>query len=178
MKKILKKIKKEIKSLDPNQQSGILSYYEEIISDRLENGETIEQIDQSIDYSNIVSNEDNIEITIKKPAKTTNNNKLLLIILTFPIWIVILSLVFSFYVVMLSVGLVVVLIPVYIILIVVDLLMNNTAIADVAAYTGLILIGLSVITYILYLLLKVMKSVNTFIVTTFKSVIKGAKQWN
>lgn len=170
MKKILKKIEKQLSTLSKDQKQEVLSYYEEIISDRLENGETIQQIDASIDYDNITYYEDSNKVVVVKKAEKSKTTKVVLAIITFPIWITILALVFTFYALMASTALVVISMPVYVVLIAADLLITKTPLSDTVAYVGLILLSLSLISYLLYLLLKLMKKVNVLIINVFKKV--------
>lgn len=174
MNKIIKKIKKIIKPLSKEQQDEIIQYYEEIINDRLDEGETIDQIDKSINYNmilNLTENDDNTkQHLVHKKEGMSLGVKILIIVLTFPLWIVGIALVISFYAAALSILISMFLLPVGVILIMADLFMNNNQTVDIVLSSGLLLIATSIVETIFYFIVKGFLWVNSLVIKLVKKI--------
>lgn len=99
MRKIMKQIEKNLdKNLSKSEKKELLIYYEEIINDRIENGESIESVRKSFTNANITN-----DLEFTKSSKGKFNWWLLLLvpillilaIITFSLLIAVVSIIFA-----------------------------------------------------------------------------------
>ena len=86
MEKILKEIKINLKGLNKDELDDILAYYEELINDRLDSGESLKEIEESLNYKEIRSEflpkSLNKRENIKIKESIGSSNRLLIFLLT------------------------------------------------------------------------------------------------
>lgn len=179
MNKILNKIEKNLRGMNKPEVEEVLQYYEEIISDRLENGESIEQINNSIDYNEIRKiyvpksiNTRNNE-TIKESANTSKT--LLLFLLTSPILIPLAILyfviVFVIYVLITSFLLTMMLVPLSGLLIPIDMIVSGNGVGDIMIGSGVVILIVVLIEYLLLILNRLLLKVNNYFIRVFSKFV-------
>lgn len=183
MKKILTKIEKELKGLTKEEKINILTYYEEIINDRLETGESLENIDNSIDYLEIrktyfpktINERENINV--KETLKTSL--KLLLYLLASPImiplailYLVFIFLIYVFVIVGAIIGLAVIATTFGM---VIKLLIESGSFGNIMIMLGAFLLIIPLVSYPVYYVVMGGKKLNDFLikVVTSKLIKRG-----
>ena len=104
-KEFIKRLRQEIRTLSYREQEDIINYYSELIDDRIENGEREEDVIVSLGSIDIIVSEimsdrnkasDNIKYSPRPTKKVSSGvGKIIIIILLFPVWIVIGSILFA-----------------------------------------------------------------------------------
>lgn len=185
MKKILNKIEKQLKGFNENEKQEVLNYYIEIINDRLDNGEDIDNIDQSINYGEIrkihllETINKRLNKTVKESTKTVSNllGYLFTSILWFPLGIVYLLVVFSIYLTIFCLSIAMIILPFAFIAIPIDLVVNNVAVGNVLLTSGAVLLVITLIEYGLFLLNRLLLKINNGAIKFFSKIVlkKGDK---
>lgn len=179
MKKIIKKIEKKLKGLDLTEKNEVLSYYEEIINERLDRGETIAQIEESIDFDDIrkeylpkaINKRENK--SIKESARSSST--LLLYLFTSPIWIplgiVYFVLIAVLYVLVASFMIVMVTLPVLALIIPLDLISKGENFGNIVLFTGLYLLIILILEVLFYNLNRGLIKANNYFIKLFSKIV-------
>ncbi|MDY0277665.1 MAG: DUF1700 domain-containing protein [Acholeplasma sp.] len=188
MEKILKKIEHELRGLEKSERENIISYYEEMINDRLENNESLKEIDESFNYK-AIRKEHLPEILNKRYNKNIKDSmrtsaKLLLFLFASPIliplavvYLAVLVVIFS----MILTGVVLMItVPLAIIAFIVERLISGEAIIAIILATGVLLFVGSLLMYGLYYFTYAFKKLNDYLIKAFSNILlrKGGKHEN
>ena len=178
MNKVYRKIKRKLKGLNKNERNDILKYYEEIINERLDNGESINEIDKSFNYDEIINTVDEI----KKPEtknKSFGLRKLIIIILCSPILLVLgllyLLLILINYIIIFVSYVSLISIFIFIIGFIIAQIIDKTLFANIVLSVGLLFTFSALIGTILYLLIKGINNLNKSMLAGIKKITKGEK---
>lgn len=185
MEKILKEIKKNLKGLNKDELDDILAYYEELINDRLDSGESLKEIEESLNYKEIRSEflpkSLNKRENIKIKESIGSSNRLLIFLLTSPIWIPLgityLVIIFSLYIVIFSLFIAAISIPFAVILELINriVFITNTGSLLISIGASILLSALTLI--ILINLIKLCKNLNNYLIKLFSNItLKGVKK--
>ncbi|CCV63719.1 Conserved hypothetical protein (DUF1700) [Alteracholeplasma palmae J233] len=184
MKNILRKIENNLNGMTKEQKTEILEYYEEMINDRLEHGETLINIEKSIDYNEIRKNylpkaiyqskNKNVKESFKVSAK------LFLYLISSPFWIplaiIYFVIIFVMWVFIFSMGLITLLVPISIFVwmfrIIFDTYSASSTLLTIGY--GFILIGL--IIPLGYFMIKLFKHINDTLIRVFSKLVGGNKK--
>lgn len=183
MNEIKKKIRKQLKGLTIEEQNDILNYYEELVNDRLELGENIEDIKASLNYNEIkyTSFTNTIEKrkndTINKSVK--NSFTLLLFLfaspLLIPLGIVYLTIIFVIYVLIFSVGITAFSVPLTMVVNTIASLTKFQNIGDLLLNIGSVILISSFVILVTIYFIKLLYTLNNYLIKLILNFIKRKK---
>ncbi|VEU80855.1 DUF1700 domain-containing protein [Haploplasma axanthum] len=185
MKKIIKKIEHELRGLRSEEKEDIISYYVEMINDRLDNGEKLEDIEKTIEYSEIRKNYYPKTIN-ERENKTVNDSlktsgKLLLYLfaspLLIPIGLVYLVIIIVMYILILSSIIVMVAVPFGLVAYIIGLFRDKIEIGNLLISSGVYMVVMSILVVIFYNIMKWSVKVNNALIKVFsRKVLKRGEK--
>lgn len=185
MKKILKKVDHELRGLSKEEKEDILKYYTEMISDRLENGEDLNQIESTIKYEDIRKQYYPVTLNKRENKKSkesfSTSGKLLLYLFTSPLWIPLalayLLIVLAIFLVSLSMIIVMIVLPITLVYIMIEQIVLGLTLGNGILLFGFLLLAISLIFALVFYINKAVIKLNNLFIKIFSKVIfkRGAK---
>lgn len=166
MKKILNQIKKNNKHLKTEELNDIVSYYEEIITDRLESGESISEIRKTLTYPNSTKH-------MQEKYRIPLWLKIIFYFLLSPFIIVFYILIFSVFITLYSIifafTLTTIVLPISLVLVFIAQVINREIMSNVLVSTGVQMLAFSLVGAITFYVIKYFKIINKGLFNITKS---------